>query len=71
MASPEREHKKVKKIYPSVTFIVRQCASLCGSLILSQRSCRDGAVRISGVRPRRSSLQGFVCIFFYVGLLSS
>lgn len=56
MASPEREHKKVKKIYPSVTFVVRQCASLHGSLILSWRSCRDGAICISGVCPGRSSL---------------
>lgn len=64
MASPRRDCKKVKKhSYPSLTFVVWQFLSSRCSLILSQRSCEDGMIHISGTHPGWSSLRGFFHIF--------
>jgi hypothetical protein len=49
MAYIGSEHEKVKKIHPSITFVVCKCPSTHVSLILSRRFCRDCVVCIGGV----------------------
>jgi hypothetical protein len=70
MVATGSEREMIKKINPSVTFVVCQRPSLHGSLILSWISCRDGVVRISDVSPRWSLLLGFVHIFPYVDVFT-
>lgn len=47
MASLERERKKVKRHYSSVTLVVSLCPSSRGSLIMCCRSCKDQSVSVA------------------------